>query len=129
MDTIEKDKVRKQRGKRGEDLACRYLQQNGYRIADRNFRCKIGEIDIVALGEDCVCFVEVKARTRTDYGMPREAVDARKQWKLVRSAELWLKCHPFYADRYSPRMDIIEILYQADGPYVRHTPNAFSLSS
>ena len=126
MDNLEKDKIKKIRGKKGEDLACRYLKEQGYRILDRNVRYKMGEIDIVAQIDDTICFVEVKARTRTDYGMPRDAVNARKQQKLVRCAQLYLKLHPGYAQRFSPRMDIVEILYREDGVFARHTPNAFS---
>ena len=88
----------------------------------------MGEIDIVAQIDDTICFVEVKARTRTDYGMPRDAVDVRKQQKLVRCAQLYLKLHPGFAERFSPRMDIVEILYREDGVFARHTPNAFSLT-
>ena len=126
MDNFEKDKIKKIRGKKGEDLACRYLKEQGYRILDRNVRYKMGEIDIVAQIDDTICFVEVKARTRIDYGMPRDAVDARKQQKLVRCGQLYLKLHPGYAQRFSPRMDIVEILYREDGVFARHTPNAFS---
>ena len=126
MDNFEKDKIKKIRGKKGEDLACRYLKEQGYRILDRNVRYKLGEIDIVAQIDDTICFVEVKARTRMDYGMPRDAVDARKQQKLVRCAQLYLKLHPGFAERFSPRMDIVEILYREDGVFARHTANAFS---
>ena len=126
MDNFEKDKIKKIRGKKGEDLACRYLKEQGYRILDRNVRYKLGEIDIVAQIDDTICFVEVKARTRMDYGMPRDAVNAREQQKLVRCAQLYLKLHPGFAERFSPRMDIVEILYREDGVFARHTPNAFS---
>ena len=129
MDSIEKDKIKKTRGKKGEDLACDFLKKKGYRILERNFRCKMGEIDIVAAGDGHLCFTEVKARTRTDYGMPRDAVDRRKQQKLLRTAQFYLKLHPGFVQHLSPRMDIIEILYREEGTYVRHTPNAFSLSS
>ena len=129
MDNIEKDKIKKQRGRRGEDLACEFLKQNGYRVIERNFRCRMGEIDIIAVDDQHICFTEVKARTRTDYGMPRDAVDRRKQLKLLRCAQLYLKMHPSIAQRFSPRMDIVEILYGEEQTYVRHTPNAFSLSS
>ena len=61
--------------------------------------------------------------------MPRDAVDRRKQQKLLRCAQLYLKLHPGYAQRFSPRMDIVEVLYTEEGTYARHTPNAFSLSS
>ncbi|MCR4723798.1 MAG: YraN family protein [Clostridia bacterium] len=129
MNTIEKDKIKKKRGKDGEDLACRYLEKKGYRILERNFRCRMGEIDVIACDGEYICFIEIKARTRTDYGMPRDAVDRRKQQKLLRCTQLYLKLHPGLARQYSPRMDIVEILYREDGSFVRHTPNAFSLST
>ena len=118
--------MRKKRGRRGEEIACTYLRKRGYCIAERNFRCKMGEIDIVAIAEDRVCFTEVKARSSLDYGMPRDAVSRSKQQKLLRSAQLWLQLHPLAAQALSPRMDIVEILYLDDGIYVRHTPDAFS---
>jgi putative endonuclease len=129
MDNIERDRIKKKRGRKGEDLACEFLKQNGCRVIERNFRCKMGEIDIIATDGEHICFTEVKARTRTDYGMPRDAVDRRKQQKLLRCAQLYLKLHPGYAQRFSPRMDIVEVLYTEEGTYARHTPNAFSLSS
>ena len=129
MDNIEKDKIKKKRGRKGEDLACAFLEQNGYRVIERKNQRKMGEIDIVATDGEYLCFTEVKARTRTDYGMPRDAVDRRKQQKLLRCAQLFLKLHPGYAQRFSPRMDIVEVLYTEKGTYARHTPNAFSLSS
>ena len=128
MDNIERDKIKKKRGRKGEDLACEFLKKSGYRILERNFRCKMGEIDVVATDGEHICFTEVKARTRTDYGMPRDAVDYRKQQKLLRCAQLYLKLHPGLSGQFSPRMDIIEILYREEGAYVRHTPGAFSLT-
>ena len=115
-------------GKIGENMAAELLRVKGYDILRRNYRCREGEIDIIAERYGEICFVEVKARTRVDYGMPRDAVDARKQWKLIRCAQLYLKLHPGYARRFSPRMDIVEILYRGDGVFARHTPNAFSLT-
>ena len=90
MDNVEKDRIKKKRGRKGEDLACAFLEQNGYRVIERNFRCKMGEIDIVATDGEYICFTEVKARTRTDYGMPRDAVDRRKQQRIARAAILYL---------------------------------------
>jgi putative endonuclease len=129
MDTKEQDRIRKKRGQKGEDIACAYLEKKGYTILERNFRCKIGEVDIVACDAQTLAFAEVKARTRTDYGMPRDAVDRRKQWKLVRCAQIYCKMHKSRLGHLSPRMDIVEVLYTEGGTYVRHTPNAFSLGS
>lgn len=120
--------TRKQKeGKYGEDRACEFLERKGWRILERNFRCKAGEIDIVALGDGHLCFVEVKCRSRTDYGMPRDAVGKAKQRRLIMAAMLYMKLHPWLGGEYSPRMDIIEILKQEDGLFIRHTPGAFSV--
>ncbi len=118
---------KRKKGKYGEDKACEYLEHRGWRILDRNFRCKAGELDIVALGEGHLCFVEVKYRSRTDYGMPRDAVGRAKQRKLIKAAMLYIKLHPWLCGAYSPRMDIIEILQKNGSAYIRHTPGAFSL--
>ena len=79
------------RGKKGEDLACRHLKKNKYKILDKNFRVKQGEIDIIAEDKKGVmCFVEVKARSRDDYGLPVEAVTRHKQKRLLAAAFIYL---------------------------------------
>ena len=65
---------RRQLGKMGEELACRALEKDGYRIIDKNFSCNHGELDIIAEEKDTICFVEVKSRTSTSYGLPEESV-------------------------------------------------------
>lgn len=77
-------------GKRAEDEACRFLEQNGYRVLARNVRDRFAEIDIVARDKDTVCFVEVKARGSDRFGLPQEAVLGRKQAKLCLAAEKFL---------------------------------------
>ncbi len=70
----------RQKGKKGEDLACKYLKKDKYKILEKNFRCKQGEIDMIA--EDragVLCFIEIKARSREDYGSAIEAVTPSKQ--------------------------------------------------
>lgn len=69
-------------GRRGEEAACAYLAERGYRILDRNWRCRLGEIDIVAERGDIVVFVEVRTRTGTRFGTGAESVDWRKQRRL-----------------------------------------------
>lgn len=78
-------------GRHGENLACRFLKSNGYKIIEKNFRTRFGEIDIVAEEKGVVCFVEVKARTETSYGLPEEFVDKRKQVKIVKTAQAYIK--------------------------------------
>src|SRR2546421_10148684 len=80
------------RGARGEKLACRFLKRNGYKILFRNFRGRSGgEIDVVCRDNDTLVFVEVKTRTREDFGRPLEAVDRAKQKRISRGALAWLR--------------------------------------
>jgi putative endonuclease len=79
-------------GKKGEDIACRALKKDKYRIAEKNFRCRQGEIDIIAEDKKGVlCFVEVKARSRDDFGLPVEAVTHHKQKRLLAAAFVYLE--------------------------------------
>src|SRR5256885_12220918 len=79
------------RGARGEKLACRYLKRSGYKILYRNFKGRSGgEIDVVCRDDDTLVFVEVKTRTREDFGRPIEAVDRQKQKSISRGGLYWL---------------------------------------
>ncbi len=71
-------------GVAGENHAAHYLQTLGYRIIQRNYRTRIGEIDIIAREGEFLVFVEVKTRTGQNFGLPQSAVDARKQFKITR---------------------------------------------
>jgi len=73
-------------GQAGEEKACKYLKKDGYKIIEKNFACKYGEIDIIARDKDVLCFIEVKSRKGTDYGLPEEFVDKRKQQKLIKTS-------------------------------------------
>ncbi len=85
-----KDLSRIRTGKRGEDLAVEHLQMLGYRILERNYRCPLGEIDIVAMDKDDVVFVEVKSRKTEAYGDPELAVGKAKQKKIAMIAMYYL---------------------------------------
>ena len=113
-------------GDKGELLAVEMLEKKGYCIVERNFACRIGEIDIIASHpmEKVLAFAEVKTRNRLDYGLPCEAVGKSKQRKLKLCAQLWLKIHPQYS-KLQPRMDIIEVLFLGGNAYGRHLKNAF----
>lgn len=102
-------------GRAGEDFAARYLEDLGCRILERNFRCRYGEIDIIALDGSTICFVEVKTRSRTDYGPPCMAVDRLKEQHIRRSAYVFLRTRGGlnYTDM---RIDIVEVLH-SDGEY------------
>lgn len=82
---------KKTEGQRGEEIACQALKQQGYRILDKNFTCRHGELDIVAEDNDVLCFVEVKARSSEDYGLPEEAVTHWKKRKLLNTAFIYIE--------------------------------------
>lgn len=104
-------------GKAGEDLAVSYLQSHHYRILERNVRTPFGEIDIVALTERVVVFVEVKARSSRAFGEPEEAISRKKLLHLRRSAA-FLACQRFPDMNY--RIDAISIL---GGKVIAHLQN------
>ena len=95
-------------GRAGEDLAARHLERRGFRILERGFRTRDGEIDLVAADGDTVVFVEVKARSGSACGRPAEAVDGRKQRRLLRAARVWLHRHG--ATEAPCRFDVVEVL-------------------
>jgi len=106
-------------GIRAESLAAFYLRVKGYRILDRRYRCRAGEIDIVARRGDDLCFVEVKARRTLTAAI--EAVTPRAQRRIVTAARVWLSSHPGY-ERVSWRFDIVAIVPRA---LPRHIVAAF----
>ena len=93
-------------GRLGEEAAVKYLQSLGYVIVTRNYHTRQGEIDIVANDGGCLCFVEVKTRKNTVFGLACEAVDMRKRAKLIGAAEHYLAYHSTEAD---VRFDIVEV--------------------
>ncbi len=110
-------------GDRGENVAARYLRNQGYKIIVRNFRCDLGEIDIVARDGNTLVFVEVKTRTYDD-PTPEEQVNPTKHHQLTKAGK-------FYLTRYGvpqppARFDVIAIVWpQGREPQIRHTPSAF----
>jgi putative endonuclease len=95
-------------GRHGEDLAVAYLEGEGLRIVERNWRCEHGEIDIIATEGDTTVFVEVKTRTSTAFGHPLEAITLQKLARLRRLAAAWCEAHP--AMRRSIRLDAVAVL-------------------
>ena len=85
------NRSKKELGQHGEDLAVEFLQRQGYKILERNFRNKLGEVDIIALDEGVICFIEVKTRRTALCGTPFEAISRPKQFKLARLALSYLK--------------------------------------
>ena len=111
-------------GRRGEEVAARYLRRRGYRILARGQSWKGGELDIVALRSDTIVFVEVRTR-RSDLPMrPEESVDQLKQRRLTRLAVGYLKRHHLFD--HPARFDVIAIVWpEGRRPDIRHIENAF----
>ncbi|MEE9911476.1 MAG: YraN family protein [Deltaproteobacteria bacterium] len=125
--TESKDTSKILTGKAGEKVAADYLKKNGYRIVDVNFRCPMGEIDIVARDKNELVFVEVKARKSDALGYPEQAVDTRKQKKLSQLAVWYLQKKKL--DKTSARFDVVAILMRPEGHDIRLIKNAFDLIS
>jgi putative endonuclease len=105
-------------GRAGEDFAARHLEARGFRILERGFRTRDGEIDLVAADGGTVVFVEVKARSVTVCGRPAEAVDGRKQRRLLRAARVWLHRHG--ATESPCRFDVVEVLSRPGEEVIAH---------
>ena len=99
----------------GEEIACNYLKSNGYRILERNFSCRAGEVDIIASQDDMIVFVEVKTRSSERYGSPSEAVSAAKQGKIVKTALYYMQSKRLLD--YMCRFDVIEIIPEVENRY------------
>ncbi len=111
---------RKEKGSRGECLALAYLESIGYKLLYKNNRFGRVEVDLVMLDADIVVFVEVKARKTKSYGLPREAVDLKKQNRLVHAALYYLQA---LGKEVSIRFDVVEVNLNSSA--VHHIPNAF----
>lgn len=111
-------------GKMGEEMACNYLRKKGYAIFEKNFKCRIGEIDIVAEKDGRIVFVEVKTRNGDMFGMPSEAVNHKKRRKIVNAAAYYMMLHHKYG-KYDVRFDVIEVLVSGRSAKINHIRNAF----
>jgi putative endonuclease len=100
--------IRRKFGNEGEALAEAFLLKKGYKILDRQYLTRLGEIDLVAKDGNEVVFVEVKMRRTADFGYPEESVTPRKLKKIAMTAELYLRTRNVLASPY--RIDVISIL-------------------
>lgn len=111
----------------GESLATDYLKENGYRVLERNFSCKTGEIDIIAVQGETVAFIEVKTRSSVRFGLPSEAVSAAKQRRIVKTALYYLQKNRLLD--YMCRFDVIEIISdEEDSSRINLIQDAFQYS-
>lgn len=99
------------KGAAGEILAARFLRKKGYVICSSNFRCRLGEIDIIASDRTYLIFAEVKTRREDARYLPREAVTLAKQRKLLQTAAVYLSRFP---TDLQPRFDVVEVVTSAD---------------
>ena len=109
-------------GRRGEDAACAYLERHGYNVVARNYRCRWGEIDVIAVKGGTLVFVEVKTRHSLKFGTPGMAVTCAKQQKIRTTALHYLQQYGGYN---SISFDVIEILADGGRAKLRHLPNCF----
>jgi putative endonuclease len=114
-------------GIRGEKIACSFLRRKGYKVLYRNFRGRRGgEVDIVCRDDDTLVFVEVKTRTREDFGRPADAINLAKQKLIARGALAWLQLldNPDILVRF----DVVEVVISENGePRIELVRDAFRL--
>ena len=110
-------------GKKGEEIACDYLEKKGYLILEKNWRFKQTEIDLIAFREETLIFAEVKSRLGDQYGLPEESVTWRKQKYLQRASGAYINLKNFEDEI---RFDVIAITFRRDGSYeLYHIEDAF----
>ena len=111
-------------GKEGEDIACEYLLKHKIELIERNFRCKMGEIDIIAKEGKELVFIEVKTRGQKHYGTPAEAVNRRKKRHIYHVAEYYLMLH--HIENVYCRIDVIEVYLHGKEVKINHIRNCIS---
>jgi putative endonuclease len=117
---------RQQFGKKSEFIAVKHLKKHGYRILEQNYRNKLGEIDIIAMENDTIVFVEVKARRSDHFGNPKYAVTPKKQQKISMVALSYLKNTSSKAEK--ARFDVVAISSEKETPQIEIVKNAFELA-
>lgn len=115
----------KKLGRVGENLAAKYLESQGYKIIVQNFRIRSAEIDIIAEIDGTIIFVEVKTRSNTRHGLAAEAVNVRKQKKIIEAASVFLQDEKYFDS--ACRFDVIEIYSAGKNFEINHIENAFEV--
>jgi putative endonuclease len=109
-------------GRQGETIAADYLANQQYHILHRNWRCAIGELDIVVEKDDFLVFVEVRTRTSNRFGTPEESITAAKQQRLVDLAQTYLQEEQ--PGHVNWRIDVIAVHLNSHPPTINHIQNA-----
>ena len=110
------------RGKYGEDLACQFLQKHGYKIIERNFRIRGGEIDIIAIDDNVLVYVEVKTRSSHQFGLPEESVTPTKIRFLERAAKFYRNSRKNLPSQ--ERIDVVALDLSLPKPTIKLIKNA-----
>ena len=105
---------RRQLGKWGEERAAEFLQTTGYEIAERNWRCAAGELDLIAWDGECLAFIEVRTRRGRGHGTPEESVTPAKRAKLIELAQTYLLEHPELEADW--RIDVVAVEVRSTSP-------------
>ncbi len=127
MNGARKGDLNKGVGDRGEELAASFLEKHGLQVVERNFRCKGGEVDIVAREGNTTVFVEVKTRRTLAYGVPQLALTPFKQRQVSKAALTWLLKHR--SPDAPARFDVVAILLESEFTYsIEHIRDAFELA-
>jgi len=114
-------------GKTSEEAAVKFLKNQGYRILARNYRCFLGEIDIIAKDKDTFCFIEVKSRSSDRFGLPQEAVSQNKRRRIIQTALVYLKEKNLLERK--ARFDVIALRHEAGEISFDLIKNAFELDN
>jgi len=117
---------KKELGKKGEEKAVRFLKKKGYRIIEKNYVCKMGEMDIIAKDKDTLTFIEVKTRTSAEFGPPQLAVNSSKQRQLSKVALNYLKEKQL--EDVKARFDVVAILLEQEKEKIELIKDAFELN-
>ncbi|GAB6180625.1 YraN family protein [Desulfotomaculum defluvii] len=118
---------RKALGKKGEEEACKFIHKLGYRLLERNYRCKLGELDIIAWDPiGMLVFLEVRSRSGNSFGIPEESINSTKKNKLRVLARYFLMARSEFTS-VSCRFDIVAVHFNRDGEVkkINHIKNAF----
>ncbi len=116
----------KELGRRGEEIAFRYLKKKGYRIIEKNYVCKMGEMDIIAAEKDTLVFIEVKTRTSREFGPPQLAVNTWKQRQLSKVALSYL--NEKRLRDVKARFDVVAIVLVGKNEEIELIQDAFDLN-
>lgn len=114
-------------GRSGEEAAVVLLKEKGYKILIRNYKTRLGEIDIIARDKDTLAFIEVKTRQSERFGLPQESVSITKQRQISKAALVFLKENDLLEKK--ARFDVVSVLYSKDKPQLDLIKNAFELDS